>query len=118
MSRLNRTLSRSIAKRIPLAGNRCFQNCYWALRQVPGKAMLVIGTARLWNREVRHAWIESGKSIIDPSWVGLLGKDDCPEYLAAHRYTKAHVKKLQILVFGRVHREPLFPEWYQLKSKE
>jgi len=118
MSRLNRTLSRSIAKRIPLADNRCFQNCYWALRHVSGKAMLVIGTARLWNRELRHAWIESGHSIIDPSWVGLLKAGDRPEYHVVHRYTKSHVKTLMIWKVGRVHREPLFPEWYQLKSKE
>jgi hypothetical protein len=80
--------------------------------------MLVIGTASLSGQVVRHAWIEIGNTIIDPSWIALLGKCDRPEYRASHRYTKAQVKKLLILTLGRVHREPLFKEWYQLNEEE
>jgi hypothetical protein len=110
--RLDRTLSKTVSKKIPSADNLCFQNSYWALRHVPGRAWLVIGVGYLWGKHVRHAWIETSSAIIDASWIGLLGKGDRPEYLRKHRYTKAQVKNLPILKLGRVHREALFPEWY------
>jgi hypothetical protein len=105
-----------VSRRITLADNRCFQNCYWALQHVPGNATLVIGLATLDGRTVRHAWIESDNGIVDPSWVGLLDNGDSPDYQAVHRYTKAQVKKLLIMKLGRVHREPVFSEWYQLNT--
>jgi hypothetical protein len=114
LARLNRRLSKTVSKKIPFAENRCFQNGFWALRHVPNHATLVIGTARISGCTLRHAWIEIGNTIIDPSWIGLLEKGDRPEYWAAHRYTKVQVKKLRILKLGRVHREPIFSQWYQL----
>jgi hypothetical protein len=114
---LNRSLSMALSKKIPLADNRCFQNSYWALRHVPGRAWLVIGLANLWPHTVRHAWIETSSDIIDPSWIVLLEKDEVPAYLPSHRYTKAQVKKLAILKSGRVHREAMFSEWYDFRKE-
>jgi len=114
MPSLNRRMSRSLSRKIPLVDNRCFQNSYWALRHVAGRALLVIGHAEIWGFTVRHAWIEIGSSIIDPSWIGLMEKGDRPQYWAAHRYTKTQVKKLWIMRIGRVGREPFFDEWRQI----
>jgi hypothetical protein len=116
MPGLSRRMSRSLSGKIPLADNSCFQNSYWALRHIAGRALLVIGHAEIWGFTVRHAWIEIGKSIIDPSWIGILEKSDRPKYWAMHCYTKTQVKKLWIMRIGRVVREPLFNEWGQIRD--
>jgi hypothetical protein len=115
MPTLNRPLSEALASKIPLADNRCFQNAYWALRQLPPEAVLVIGFARIFDTTTRHAWLEIEESVVDPSWVGF---SEEPTYQPVHRYTKAQVKKLRIFSLGRVHREPLFREWDDLGREE
>lgn len=114
MPRLNRRMSRSLSKKVPLVENRCFQNCYWGLRQLAAHAQLVIGHAEMWGFTVRHAWSEIGNTIIDPSWIGLMEKGDRPQYWAVHRYTRTQLKKLWIFRLGRLVRQPLFHEWWQI----
>ena len=111
---LDRPLSRKIAARIPLYENRCFQNCYWGIRHLPGRAWLVIGLAEAWGDTLRHVWLEWAGRIVDPSWVDTVDEDIC--YFPIHRYSKNQLRKVSIMKLGRTHREPMFSEWYKIKG--
>ena len=110
---LCRPTSSKVAQRILAVEGRAFENCYWGIRVLPGRAWLVIGLVDVEGTTHRHAWIEWSNRIVDPTLVYLVPGD--MSYFPMHRYSKNQVRKLPILASGLCGREPSFHEWYEIK---
>lgn len=113
-NKLDRSVSRKVAAKITRCDNRCFQNCYWGIRLLPGRAWFVLGLVEFEGETYRHTWIEWSERIVDPSLVGVV--DGSMRYLPIARYSKNQLRQLPIWKLGRLHREPMFSEWYAIKG--
>lgn len=110
----NKRRSREIARLIAAEEERCFANAWRAMKLTNG-GVLCLGQAVVEGTTYRHAWIEEGRWIIDPSWIDRVDIA-AVSYRTLHRWTRSQMRKLQIMRSSKAVM-PLFPEWYAIAQR-